>query len=324
MNSYLCYTLYILRLLDGNDTGRFVGICFFRISAIMKKQKKYWTLLFLVVTLGAIILLSAGISELKLISGKPLRLGLEIQDLKESRVAGQRDSLGTIFRVLFAFLLVLTFFATLYLLISPKHRKRALRNIILLFVFFTFSCVLLYARPDLIKDVIPYLMLPPMPKAEWLSGELTTPFNPNPPQWLTLVVSLGLVAFIVAVIISIARFVMSRRSSSDSPLQHLAQEALDAVEELQAGTDLRNIVMRSYYKMACIAGKLGGGRRSSDMTAQEFEQFLKDAGLPKEPLRQLTRLFEDVRYGTKVPSEKEERQAVSCLTAIAKACRSLS
>ncbi len=60
------------------------------------------------------------------------------------------------------------------------------------------------------------------------------------------------------------------------------------------------------------------------MTAQEFEQFLKDAGLPKEPLRQLTRLFEDVRYGTKVPSEKEERQAVRCLTAIAKACRSLS
>jgi hypothetical protein len=118
---------------------------FLRISAIMKEQKKYWALLFLVVTLGAIILLSAGISELKLISGKPLHLGLEIQDLKESRVAGQRDSFGTIFRVLFAFLLVLTFLATLYLLISPKHRKRALRNIILLFVsslFPVFHCML--------------------------------------------------------------------------------------------------------------------------------------------------------------------------------------
>ncbi len=69
----------------------------------MKKQKKYWTLLFLVVTLAAIILLSAGISELKLLSGKPLRLGLIIQDLRENRVAGQGDSLGTIFRALFAF-----------------------------------------------------------------------------------------------------------------------------------------------------------------------------------------------------------------------------
>ena len=130
--------------MDGNDIGRFVGICFFRISAIMKKQKKYWTLLFFVVTLAAIILLSAGISELKLSSGKPLRLGLEIQDLKESRVAGQGDSLGTIFRVLFAFLLVLTSLATLYLLILSKHRKRALRNIILLFVLFTLSGLLLY------------------------------------------------------------------------------------------------------------------------------------------------------------------------------------
>ena len=290
----------------------------------MKKQKKYWALLFLVVTLAAIILLSAGISELKLLTVKPLGLGSKIQGLRENKVPGQGDSLGTIFRALLAFFSIFTPLAILYLLISPKHRKHALRNVILLFVLFTFSCVLLYARPDLIKDVIPYLMLPPMPKAEWLPGELATPFNPIPPQWLTLVVSLGLVAFIVAVIISIARFVMSRRSSSGSPMQHLAKEASDAVEILQAGTDLKNIVIRSYYKMACIAGKLKGVRRNSGMTAQEFEQSLKDAGLPKEPLRQLTQLFEDVRYGTKVPSEKEERQAVRCLTAIAEACRSLS
>jgi hypothetical protein len=75
--------------------------------------------------------------------------------------------------------------------------------------------------------------------------------------------------------------------------------------------------------MAYIAGNLRGVRRSSDMTAQEFEQLLIDAGLPKEPLRRLTRLFEDVRYGTEVPSEKEERTAVRCLTAIAEACRSI-
>jgi hypothetical protein len=290
----------------------------------MKKQKKYWALLFLVVTITAIILLSAGISELKLLTGKPLRLGLKIQDLRENEVSGQGDSLGTILRAIFAFFLIFTPLATLYLLISPKHRKHALRNVILLFVLFTLSGLLLYARPALIKDVIPYLTLPPMPKAEWPPGELTTPFNPNPPQWLILVVSFGIAAFIVTVIICIARFIMRRRSSSNSPLQHVAQEALNAVEELQAGTDLKNIVIRSYYKMAYVAGKLQGVRRSSDMTAQEFEQFLKDAGLPKEPLRQLTRLFEDVRYGTKVPSEKDERQAVRCLTAIAEACRSLS
>lgn len=289
----------------------------------MKKQKKYWALLFLVVTLVAIILLSAGISGLKLLTGKPLRLGLKIQDLRENRVAEQGDSLGTIFRALFIVFLIFTPLAILYLLISPKHRKHALRNVILLLVLFTLSGLLLYARPALIKGVIPYMALPAMPKAEWPPGELTTPFNPNPPQWFIWVVSFGLAAFIVTVIISIARFVMRRRISSNSSLQHLAQEALNAVEELQAGTDLKNIVIRSYYKMACIAGKLQGVRRSSDMTAQEFEQLLIDAGLPKEPLRQLTRLFEDVRYGTEVPSEKEEREAVRCLTAIAEAYRSM-
>ena len=55
-----------------------------------------------------------------------------------------------------------------------------------------------------------------------------------------------------------------------------------------------------------------------------FFYELKDAGLPNKPLGQLTRLFEDVRYGAKVPSEKDEKQAVRCLTAIAEACRSLS
>ena len=290
----------------------------------MKNQKKIWTLLFLVVALAAIILLSAGISELKLLSGEPLRLGLKTQDLRDSRIAGQGDSPKAVFRVLFAFLLVLTPLAIIYLLISPKYRKRALRKVMFLSVLFTFSCLLLYARPDLIKGLIPYLTLPPAPTAEWLFGEPASEFIPVPPKWLTFVVSLGLIAFIVAVIIIISQFILRRRSSSVDPLQHLAQDALDAVEDLQAGTNLRDIVMRSYYKMACVAIEMRGIRRPSDMTPHEFEQLLKDAGLPNEPLRQLTRLFEDVRYGAKVPSEKDERQAVRCLTAIAEACRSLS
>jgi hypothetical protein len=169
-------------------------------------------------------------------------------------------------------------------------------------VLFTFSCLLLYARPDLIKGLIPYLTLPPAPAAEWLSSEPASEFIPVPPQWLTFVVSLGMIAFIVAVIIIISRFILRRRNSSVDPLQHLAQDALDAVEDLQAGTNLRDIVMRSYYKMACVAIEMRGIRRNSDMTPQEFERLLKDAGLPNEPLRQLTRLFEDVRYGAKVPS----------------------
>jgi hypothetical protein len=37
---------------------------------------------------------------------------------------------------------------------------------------------------------------------------------------------------------------------------------------------------------------------------------------------QLTRLFEAVRYGTRAPDEREERQAVDCLTAVIEAARS--
>jgi hypothetical protein len=50
---------------------------------------------------------------------------------------------------------------------------------------------------------------------------------------------------------------------------------------------------------------------------------LEEAGLPGKHVQQLTRLFEQVRYGAKVSDEQKERQAIACLTAIVEACRSL-
>jgi hypothetical protein len=73
--------------------------------------------------------------------------------------------------------------------------------------------------------------------------------------------------------------------------------------------------------MVRILNEQRGIQRRKHMTPREFEIRLEEAGFPGEPVRQLTRLFEQVRYGAKALGAQEERQAVACLTAIVEASR---
>jgi hypothetical protein len=53
------------------------------------------------------------------------------------------------------------------------------------------------------------------------------------------------------------------------------------------------------------------------MTPREFERYLAAVGVQDSHIRRLTRLFELARYGSGVPGEREEREALACLTTIA-------
>jgi hypothetical protein len=59
-------------------------------------------------------------------------------------------------------------------------------------------------------------------------------------------------------------------------------------------------------------------RRQKAMTPREFEIHLADAGVSSEHVQRLTRLFENVRYGDTTASEREKREALDCLNAIAR------
>jgi len=73
--------------------------------------------------------------------------------------------------------------------------------------------------------------------------------------------------------------------------------------------------------MSRILSQERGIQRHHDMTPREFERRLAAVGLPERHVRQLTRLFERVRYGAREAGEAEEQQAITCLTVIAEACR---
>jgi hypothetical protein len=60
--------------------------------------------------------------------------------------------------------------------------------------------------------------------------------------------------------------------------------------------------------------------REYAMTPAEFALRLENAGLPREPVSRLTRLFEAVRYGARTSSQSDIDEAVACLTSILKYC----
>jgi hypothetical protein len=271
--------------------------------------------------LAAIILLSAGLSDLNLLSGQLFsvrRREMILEDLGTDELPWWTETLITVLTVSFGLAQLLLPFAIIYLIISPKARKEALRTLVIaLWILAIFAVI--RARPGLFdigdtssgqEGVAP--------------GEAATAveFAASPPQWLVFAASLVLAVLVAILLLGAIWLVWQRVRRPARPLEQLAQEAQDAVEALRAGADLKNTVMRCYFEMSRVLSELRGIKRSEAMTTREFEQHLAAAGLPSQEVRQLTRLFEGVRYGAESSDKQEERQAIACLSAIVEACRS--
>lgn len=102
----------------------------------------------------------------------------------------------------------------------------------------------------------------------------------------------------------------------------LSREAESAVKAIEAGGDLRNVILRCYLQMTRALQVEQGIERSDNMTVQEFEQSLVSRGFPAMAVHQLTRLFEKVRYGKQPTMEEDEKTAVESLNEIIRFGRS--
>jgi hypothetical protein len=138
---------------------------------------------------------------------------------------------------------------------------------------------------------------------------------------VALAVSLGL-ALLLVVLVGLVTWFFLRRRRAEQPLKRIAMEAQTALDALQSGGNLKNIVIRCYFEMSRVIREQRGIQRDKDMTPREFEMELERRGLPPEPVQKLTRVFEEVRYGAKEPGEREKFLATISLSEIVEACRS--
>ena len=267
-------------------------------------------------------LLAAGLSNLKLLPGRPLPLAGIMQWLQDSSLSLSGFKFPfDIVRPLVACVWLLLIASIIGFIISPEIRKNVFKRVII----YTLWLLLFYG---LITSLQPYFSLP-QPKDTGPPGaglidpsstiEVLPPppdFIVNPPQWIVFAVSAFLLTLLLAIIwLFWYLFWAGKKNSS---LDLLTQEAQQTLKNIQAGYELKDAVLRCYVEMSQILSKQRNIHRPQGMTPREFEEYLAQSGLRTEHIRPLTRLFESVRYGNQAPGQREEREAVACLTAIVK------
>lgn len=286
---------------------------------------RFWLLLLVSLAILAAALLAAGLSNMPLRPGQPFPLAGILQLLNESSLSlptGLSIPAGLIY-VLTGCFWVILFISIVAFIISPEVRKHVFRRVIIYLVWF-----LLFF--GLIRALQPYLpLLQPQPQSPAQSGQPAdqTPaglipappeFVVNPPGWLVIAASILIVAVPLIIFWLLWRFFWAAKApaAEESPLETLTAQAQRALDELEAGENLKDTVLRCYRQMNKILSQRYNIRRAQGMTAREFEQFLAHSGFQNEHIRRLTRLFERVRYSNQSPHPTDEQEAVACLTAI--------
>ena len=139
---------------------------------------------------------------------------------------------------------------------------------------------------------------------------ITSPLEATPPSLLWLV---GVGLFVISVLVLAWIFKSSQQASA---MDLVGLEAEKARQALKTGGHLKDVIIHCYIQMSLALKQEQGIERKDFMTTGEFENLLETAGVPHEPVHQLTRLFDAVRYGNWQPNPVDEQKALQCLEAI--------
>ncbi len=301
----------------------------------MQDLKKYRGWLVALVAVMATVLLAAGISQMALTPGLSWSdwMRLLFGDMNFRREAGMPvmfsgEGLVDAMRVLFLGLLLLIPVLLVAMIFSPDLRKKALR-LFLQGLLFT-ALVLLFFRSGALdslnivsREIQEMSSFEPAPEGEAEPLADIPEFEPSSPTWLVWSASFVLAALVLVLVASVGWSLWRNRIERRRPIEKLAKDAQEALDALEAGADFRNTVIRCYRDMSEAVSAQRGIQREYTMTPREFETRLTSRGMPETAVRQLTRLFESVRYGAFEPGDLEVDQAVTSLSAIVEACQTL-
>ena len=221
-------------------------------------------------------------------------------------------------------LLILAFAYIVMSLFDKNARQRLLKDLLriaLLFILMQFF--LKNWEPRLEQENTEMLPSGLLDSSE-LSGEIVPPsiFEASPQPWM-----FPLIAIIAAMLLALVTFgvflAFSKRLRVDQPhylvIADNAQKALDEIEEDRF--EFSDVIIRCYAEMSQTLKDENDIERSQAMTTHEFEQDLLSRGFPARPVQQLTKLFEQVRYGRQQTGETEKQIAMESLRDIIAFCR---
>lgn len=159
------------------------------------------------------------------------------------------------------------------------------------------------------------LWQPGIPSTQPGSGE-DAPGSPGVlPTWVTYLATALLVMPLVWLGWRLVRRTVTPRPSG--PGDELQELAARAVDDLRAGTPVEEVVIRCWARMADILAPRAGGI-APGITPRELARLLVGHGVRHDAVAELTRLFEEVRYGAKADEPRRER-ALAALAAVQEA-----
>lgn len=281
----------------------------------MAKQQKLSLVVFLGVAITVIILLSSGLSALDFQAPRSLNLiELLLQNLRPPRFEPASGSVGDgpPLKVLQPIFWALLLFSLIYAFVSPRFRRTLLRT----FLTIILMVILLSMLSERLELEDTGQEPADTSGAALEPGNAVLPDPPafitNPPTWFIMIVNVVLALLFAGVIWLFWRLLRPR----PDPQTLLIQQAEQALIDLEAGGDLRDVVLRCYAGMSQVLRESRNVERRRAMTPREFESHLAEIGLRDEHIRHLTHLFEGVRYGARPTTRRTELEAMDCLRAI--------
>lgn len=147
-------------------------------------------------------------------------------------------------------------------------------------------------------------------------------FDPEPKSWLLVVMIVAGAVLLAVIVFSFVNKFPGQSAPGTSQYEEFAEKAQSALEDIESDKiNFDDIIIRCYAEMSYALQTQTGIQRSEAMTTFEFEQELIKSGFPAQPVQQLTRLFEQVRYGHQQSGETEKHIAVKSLGEIVEFCK---
>ena len=297
----------------------------------MSKRKKLISISILIIGILSLIALGTSLKQLRLEPGLPFEdlwaflvnefIGGLLQDYSTGSEVdvGIGKTIVDIVRIAYTIAFICFPLAILLVLSSKESRRRFLRTLIFLFLLTVIlSSYVMNTSIEELEDIVETGSVIPQDSGELYDTTIQDEFTPSVPRWIVIILTTVIVLTIAIIGIIIYRIINPKQELYE-PLPELAEQAKSALRAMDQGADFRNIILQCYAEMLRIVSEQRGLRRNSAVTASEFVSSLVKLGLPENAVVQLTKLFEEVRYGSKTHSYAEEQTALANLQLIADA-----